>query len=72
MIEIAQETARSDRLPNATFKAMDAETLDFPDGSLDLAVSRFGFQIFTNPERAAREVVDRQSVVARERVFAST
>jgi ubiquinone/menaquinone biosynthesis C-methylase UbiE len=55
MIELAKETSRARRLLNVSFKVMDAENLDFRDGSFDLAVSRFGFQIFTNPERAASE-----------------
>ena len=57
MIETAEQASRSSDLPNATFKVMDAEALDLPDGCFDLAVSRFGFQIFTNPERAAREAL---------------
>jgi SAM-dependent methyltransferase len=37
------------------FRVMDAEKMDFPDETFDLAVSRFGFQIFTNPETVAKE-----------------
>src|SRR5439155_490185 len=33
------------------------EKMDFPDETFDLAVSRFGFQIFTNPETVAKETL---------------
>src|SRR5207247_10357552 len=39
------------------FRVMDAEKMDFPDETFDLAVSRFGFQIFTNPETVAKETL---------------
>lgn len=55
MIEIATQVAKERRLDNAEFRVMDAEHLAFPDNSFDAAVSRFGFQIFTNPEAVARE-----------------
>lgn len=55
MIELATQAAKRRRLGNADFKVMDAEHLAFPDNSFDAVVSRFGFQIFTNPEAVARE-----------------
>ncbi len=55
MIELATQVARERRLGNADFRVMDAEHLAFPDESFDVVVSRFGFQIFTNPEAVARE-----------------
>jgi SAM-dependent methyltransferase len=55
MIELAQERAAAKGITNATFRAMDCSTLEFPDHSFDAGVSRFGFQIFTDPERAAKE-----------------
>ena len=55
MIEIAIHVAKERRLGNAEFRVMDAEHLAFPDNSFDAVVSRFGFQIFTNPEAVARE-----------------
>ncbi len=55
MIELAARTAKERRLANAEFHVMDAEHLSFPDNSFDAVVSRFGFQIFTNPEAVARE-----------------
>ena len=55
MIRAANEGAQRRRIPNVEFRVMDAETMDFPDETFDLAVSRFGFQIFTNPDKVARE-----------------
>ncbi len=55
MVQLATRIANERRIPGVTFLAMDAETLDFPDGSFDLVTSRFGFQIFANPETVARE-----------------
>ncbi len=55
MIEIAAQVAKERRLGNADFRVMDAEHLAFSDESFDAVVSRFGFQIFTNPEAVARE-----------------
>jgi len=55
MIERAANSARERRIRNASFRVMDAESMDFPDDTFDLATSRFGFQIFTNPEAAAAE-----------------
>jgi len=55
MVELATQVARERRLDNAEFRVMDAEHLAFPEASFDAVVSRFGFQIFTNPEAVARE-----------------
>lgn len=55
MIGLATRTAKERRIVNVEFRVMDAEHLDFPDGTFDLITSRFGFQIFPNPEVAARE-----------------
>jgi SAM-dependent methyltransferase len=55
MVSIAQRvaTARGER--NVEFRTMDCGDLKLPDGSFDAVVSSFGFQIFTDPEAAARE-----------------
>lgn len=55
MIGIARSTARRNRVRNAQFRLMNCERLRFPAGSFDAAVSAFGFQIFTDPEKAAAE-----------------
>lgn len=56
MVAVASRIARERRIPNVRFEVMDAEHLAFPEGSFDAVTSRFGFQIFTNPEAVAREV----------------
>jgi SAM-dependent methyltransferase len=55
MVAIARRVSQARGLSNVDFRAMDCERLDFPDAAFDVAVSSFGFQIFTHPERAARE-----------------
>lgn len=54
MVEIAGRVAKSRGLGNVEFRAMDCGDLQFPAESFDGAVSSFGFQIFTDPEAAAR------------------
>ena len=56
MTEMARKTAEKRDLRNVEFLTMDAEKLDLPSESFDVAVSCFGFQIVTNPEAAAREI----------------
>lgn len=55
MVSIAQRVATARGLTNIDFRTMDCGELKFPDASFEAAVSSFGFQIFTDPERAARE-----------------
>ena len=55
MISIATRVARARGLQNVEFKAMDCSALALESGSFDAAVSCFGFQIFTDPEKAAKE-----------------
>ena len=55
MVALATRLAKERRLPNVEFLVMDASRLDFPDATFDLITSRFGFQIFTDPEAVARE-----------------
>ena len=55
MVRLATRIAKERRIENVEFRVMDAEQMDFADQAFDLVVSRFGFQIFTNPEVAARE-----------------
>jgi ubiquinone/menaquinone biosynthesis C-methylase UbiE len=56
MTEIARKTAAKRGIRNIEFVTMDAEELNFSEGSFDVAVSCFGFQIVTNPEAAAKEM----------------
>lgn len=55
MVSIARRVARARGLENVDFRAMDCSHLTLPDSSFDAATSCFGFQIFTDPEKAARE-----------------
>jgi len=57
MTEIARKSAAKRRLRNVEFVTMDAEKLEFPANSFDVAISCFGFQIVTDPEAAAREIL---------------
>jgi len=56
MMEIARKSAARRGLRNVEFVTMDAEKLEFPADSFNLAVSCFGFQIITQPEAAAKEI----------------
>ncbi|MGA3405227.1 MAG: class I SAM-dependent methyltransferase [Candidatus Bathyarchaeia archaeon] len=56
MTEIATKTAAKRGLRNVEFVTMDAEKLEFPVNTFDVAVSCFGFQIVTQPEAAAKEI----------------
>jgi len=55
MVEIARRSAQAQRVDNVEFRVMDCSALGFEDGTFDAAISCFGFQIFTDPEKAARE-----------------
>ena len=55
MIDIATRVARSRGLSNVEFRTMDCAALTLPDATFDAAICCFGFQIFTDPEKAARE-----------------
>jgi SAM-dependent methyltransferase len=55
MVSIARRVASARGLKNIDFQAMDCASLTLPDSNFDAVTSSFGFQIFTNPEKAARE-----------------
>jgi len=55
MIEIANQVRNARKIRNAEFKVMDCSELLLPDATFDAAISCFGFQIFTNPEKAAAQ-----------------
>ena len=57
MTDIAKKNAEKRGLLNVDFLTMDAEKLEFPENSFDAAVSCFGFQIVTQPEAAAKEIL---------------
>lgn len=55
MVELAQRSALAQGVRNVSFRSMDCAALQLPQDSFDAAISSFGFQIFTDPEKAARE-----------------
>jgi ubiquinone/menaquinone biosynthesis C-methylase UbiE len=55
MVSIAERVAEARGLDNVDFRTMDCGALTLPDRSFDAVVSSFGFQIFTDPEGAAKE-----------------
>ena len=57
MIQVAKKNASKRKLANVEFKIMDAEKMPLKTSTVDLAVSTFGFQIITNPEKAAAEML---------------
>jgi len=57
MVSIAQRVAAARGEGNIEFRTMDCGDLQLPDRSFDAVVSSFGFQIFTDPEAAAREAL---------------
>jgi SAM-dependent methyltransferase len=55
MIALATSAAQARALKQLDFRVMDSTALTFGEGEFDAATSSFGFQIFTDPEGAARE-----------------
>jgi SAM-dependent methyltransferase len=55
MVELARQAARARSLAQADFRVMDCAKLELPDADFQAVTSNFGFQIFTDPEAAARE-----------------
>lgn len=55
MVEIARRNAKEQGVDNVAFEAMDAEALDLDDGTFDAVVSRFGVNLFTDPNAALAE-----------------
>ncbi len=55
MVDIARRVAQARGQSNVEFLPMDCAAMTFPEATFDAVTSSFGFQIFTDPERAARE-----------------
>ena len=55
MVELARGLARAGDVPSVEFRVMNCEKLKLPSSSFDAVVSAYGFQIFTDPEKAASE-----------------
>ena len=55
MLTVAQERAAALGLEGVRFKQIDAESIDFPAGSLDAVLCRWGFMFVADPNAALRE-----------------
>jgi len=55
MLSLAREYAQAEGLANAEFRAADAGTLPFEDGSFDRVTSGFGAMYFPDLSRALAE-----------------
>jgi SAM-dependent methyltransferase len=55
MVSIANRVAKARGLKNVDFQVMDCAALGLPDSLFDAVACCFGFQIFTDPEKAAQE-----------------
>ena len=55
MISLAKRLAKERKVDSVDFRVMNCEKLELPKASFDAVVSAYGFQIFTDPEKAARE-----------------
>ena len=49
------EAARRRNVPGADHRVMDMQEIDLPDASVDSVVSRFGYMLAPEPDRALRE-----------------
>ncbi len=49
------EAARRRGVPGAEHRVMDMQAIDLPDASVDAVVSRFGYMLVPEPDRAMRE-----------------
>jgi ubiquinone/menaquinone biosynthesis C-methylase UbiE len=56
MVEAARRGAAARGLTNVECRVMDAQHLDFPDESVDGAISRLGLMLTPDPARTFREI----------------
>lgn len=56
MVAAAARSARERAVPNVAFTRMDAERLDLPDASFDVALCALGLMYMPDPEQALREM----------------
>jgi ubiquinone/menaquinone biosynthesis C-methylase UbiE len=56
MLEAARRRALERQVSNVSFARMDAQTLDFPDASFDVALCALGLMYLPDPEQALREM----------------
>jgi ubiquinone/menaquinone biosynthesis C-methylase UbiE len=56
MVDAAEERARERRASTTRFARMDAEALEFPDASFDVALCALGLMYMPDPAKALREM----------------
>jgi len=56
MVDAARRRAQERKVSNASFARMDAERLDLPDASFDVALCALGLMYMPDPEEAVREM----------------
>lgn len=56
MIDKATSLADKDSVSNVSFQHMDAEELDLPDDSFDVAVNSLGLMYYPDPDKAIQEM----------------
>ena len=56
MVDAARQRAAERQLSNVSFARMDAEELDLPDASFDVALCALGLMYLPDPEQALREM----------------
>jgi ubiquinone/menaquinone biosynthesis C-methylase UbiE len=56
MIEKASNLAEEKGVQNIDFRAMDAEKLDLPENSFDVAINSLGLMYYPDPDRANKEM----------------
>ncbi len=56
MIEKATEEAKKKGMSNIIFEHMDAEELEFPDSTFDIAINSLGLMYYPNPDKAIEEM----------------
>ncbi len=56
MVNTARQEATGRDWPHITFRHMDAEALEFPDGSFDAALCGLGLMYFPDPLRSLKEM----------------
>lgn len=55
MVDAARRRAAEEKFENVDFKVLDAEAMDLPDASFDVALCRYGYMLMADPGAALRE-----------------
>ena len=56
MVDGARRRAQNERIPDMEFAVLDAQDLDLPDASFDVAICGFGLMLMPDPVEAASEI----------------